>query len=366
MPKKLPLLKSAAKSAPAGAAELLAEVRGLILAAREQVARTANAVLTLLYWEIGHCIHVDVLKEKRAGYGEQIVYALSAQLGEEFGRGFTKRNLFNMVRFAEMFPDRKIVHALSAQLGWTHFRQIIYLDDELQRNFYAEMCRIERWSTRTLEKKIGSMLYERTALSKKPDQLIRQELAALREEDKLTPDLIFRDPYVLDFLRLRDTYAEKDLEAAILREIEGFILELGTGFAFLERQKRIQVDSEDHYLDLLFYHRGLRRLVAIELKLEAFKPADKGQMELYLRWLDRHERQPREETPIGLILCAGQRRETVELLDLEKSGIRVSSYWTDVLPKEQLQKKLHEAVRAARARMGEPIAAGNDKAKRLR
>jgi len=194
------------------------------------------------------------------------------------------------------------------------------------------------------------MLYERTALSKKPDKLIRQELAALREEDKLTPDLVFRDPYVLDFLGLRDTYAEKDLEMAILREIEAFILELGTGFAFLGRQKRITVDNEDHYLDLLFYHRGLRRLVAIELKLEEFKPGDKGQMEFYLRWLDRYERKAGEETPIGLILCAGQRRETVELLDLEKSGIHVSSYWTDVLAREQLQRKLHDAVQLARAR----------------
>ena len=175
----------------------------------------------------------------------------------------------------------------------------------------------------------------------------------MRQEDRLTPDLVFRDPYVLDFLRLKDAYAEKDLEAAILREIEAFILELGTGFAFLDRQKRIQVDNEDHYLDLLFYHRGLRRLVAIDLKLEQFKPADKGQMEFYLRWLDRHERRPGEDAPIGLILCAGQRRETVELLDLEQSGIRVSSYWTDVLPRAQLQKKLHNAVRLARARLAE-------------
>lgn len=202
-------------------------------------------------------------------------------------------------------------------------------------------------------REIGSAVDCVAALSRKPDQLIRQDLAALREEDKLTPDFVFRDPYVLDFLGLKDTYAEKDLEAAILRKMEAFILELGVGFAFLERQKRITVDGEDHYLDLLLYHRHLRRLVAIDLKLEAFKPADKGQMEFYLRWLDRHERQSGEETPIGLILCAGQRRETVELLDLEKSGIRVSSYWTDMMPKGQLQKKLHQAVRLARAWMAE-------------
>ena len=356
MPKKLPLAKVTAKPVRAGA-PLLAEVRGLILSAREQVAWAVDSGLVTLYWHIGRRVHQDILKEKRAEYGAEIVSALGRQLQTEFGRGFSEKSLRHMVRFAEVFPDEQIVSALRRQLGWTHFKSIIYLDDELKRDFYAEMCRIEKWSTRMLAKKIGGMLYERTALSKKPDQLIRQELAALREEDKLTPDLVFRDPYVLDFLGLKDTYAEKDLEAAILREIEAFVLELGVGFAFLERQKRITVDGEDHYLDLLFYHRHLRRLVAIDLKLEAFKPADKGQMEFYLRWLDRHERQAGEEAPIGLILCAGQRRETVELLDLEKSGIRVSSYWTDLMPKGQLQKKLHEAVLLARARMAEQVEA---------
>ena len=362
MPRKLALKKISAKPARP-VAPLLAEVRGLILAAREQVARAVDSGLVTLYWHIGRRVHQDILKEKRAEYGAEIVSALGSQLETEFGRGFNEKSLRRMVQFAGVFPDEQIVAALRRQLGWTHFKSLIPIEDDLKREFYAEMCRIERWSTRTLEKKIGGMLFERTALSKKPDKLIRQELAALREEDKLTPDLVFRDPYVLDFLGLRDTYAEKDLEAAILREMEAFILELGVGFAFLERQKRITVDGVDHYLDLLFYHRHLRRLVVLDLKLEEFKPADKGQMEFYLRWLDRHERQPGEETPIGLILCAGQRRETVELLDLEKSGIRVSSYWTEVLPKEQLQRKLHEAVQLARARLTEKAGASTKSTK---
>jgi predicted nuclease of restriction endonuclease-like (RecB) superfamily len=263
-------------------------------------------------------------------------------------------NLFRMIRFAEAFPDFEIVSALRTQLGWTHFRQIIALEDPLKRDFYAEMCRIENWNTRTLEKKIGGMLFERTALSKKPDKLIRRELAALRDEDKLTPDLVFRDPYFLDFLGLKDTYAEKDIEAAILREIESFILELGVGFCFVARQKRMQIDDRDYYLDLLFYHRKLRRLVATDLKLGEFEAADKGQMELYLNWLKRHESEPGEAAPLGIILCAGKNQEHVEMLELEKSSIHVASYWTKVLPRKQLQRKLHDAVRLARARLAAP------------
>lgn len=343
--------KTLAKAVTPVARPLLADVRELILQARAGVARAVDSGLTTLYWHVGRRVRQDILKQKRAAYGGQIVSALGRQLEMEFGRGFSEKSLRHMIRFAEAFPDFQIVSALLRQLSWTHFVSLIYLDDQLKRDFYAEMCRIERWSTRALEKKIGSMLFERTALSRKSSSLAAMELKQLREEDKLTPDLIFRDPYLLDFLGLKDSYAEKDVEAAILREMESFILELGVGFAFLERQKRITVDGEDYYLDLLFYHRPLRRLVAIELKLAKFKPGDKGQMELYLRWLDRYERKEGEDKPIGLILCAGKRHETIELLDLEQSGIRVSSYWAEALPKKELEQKLHDAVRLARARL---------------
>ena len=310
-----------------------------------------NSTLTVLYWEIGRRIRQDVLKSKRAGYGEQIVAALGRQLEQDFGRGYGEKNLRRMIQFATVFPDEKIVAALRRQLGWTHFKAIIALDDPLKRDFYAEMCRLEQWSTRTLDKKIQSMLFERTALSKKPDKLIVAELKQLREEDKLSPDMIFRDPYLLDFLGLKDTYAEKDLEAAILREIEAFILELGAGFCFVARQKRMQIDARDYYLDLLFYHRKLRRLVAIDLKIGDFEAADKGQMELYLNWLKRHEGEPDEADPIGMILCAGKSTEHVELMEVEQSGIHVATYWTKVLPKKQLERKLHQAVKLARARL---------------
>lgn len=338
---------------PTPAKALLGDLRQLIAEARQDVARQVNAALVLLYWRIGNRIRKDILKEKRAEYGGRIVSALGRQLEKEFGRGFDEKSLRHMVRFAEAFPDETIVSALRRQLGWTHFKRIAYLDDPLKRDFYAEMCRIERWSTRTLEKKIGGMLFERTALSRKPAKLIRQELSALRAEDKLTPDLVFRDPYFLDFLGLKDRYIEKDIEDAIMREMESFILELGVGFTFVARQKRIQMDSDDFYLDLLFFHRGLRRLVAVELKLRDFQPGDKGQMELYLRWLAKYEQKPGEKSPIGLILCAGKKQEQIELLELEKSAIRVASYWTKVLPRRLLQRKLHDAIAHARERLTE-------------
>ncbi len=330
---------------------LLDDLRRMIEETRQSVAATVNAALTLLYWRVGKRINDEILKGERAEYGKEILATLSHKLVSDYGNGFGEKNLRRMVQFAEVFPDERIVVSLIRQLSWTHIIALIPLEKPIQRDFYAEMCRIERWSVRTLRKKIDSMLYERTALSRKPEKLIPQELAALRETDKLTPDMVFRDPYFLDFLGLKDTFAEKDLEAAILHEMESFILELGVGFAFLERQKRITLDGDDFYMDLLFFHRRLRRLVVIELKLCTFKPAFKGQMELYLRWLDRHERQKGEEPPIGLILCAGKKREQIELLELSRSGIHVAEYLTESLPKELMRQKFHKAIALARKQL---------------
>lgn len=329
---------------------LLAELRGLIESARQHVAQTANTTLTMLYWRIGHRIATELLQKERAPYGQEIVYAVGRELTLAYGKGFTDRNLWHMKRFAEAFPDEKIVSALSMVLSWTHFRQIIYLERPLQREFYAEMCRIERWSTRTLEKKIGGMLYERTAIAKRPDAVVEMEISKLREQDHISTDLIFRDPYLLDFLGLQGAYSERDLESAILADMERFLLEMGDGFCFVARQKRLIIGADDFYLDLLFYHRTLRRLVAVELKLEKFQAAHKGQMELYLRWLDRHERQPGEEEPIGLILCVGINREEVEVLQLDGSSIRVAEYLTELPEREALRSRLHQAIAVARER----------------
>jgi predicted nuclease of restriction endonuclease-like (RecB) superfamily len=330
---------------------LVREIGTLITAARWQVAVTANAALVTLYWQIGRRVRTDVLEGRRAEYGAQVVSAVGQQLETQYGRGFGEKNLRRMVQFSAVFPDAEIVAALLRELGWTHFTMLIPIKDPMKREFYAEMCRIERWSTRDLRQHLDSMLFERTSLSTKPEALIRKDLSALREKGELSPALVFRDPYMLDFLELADTYSEKDLECAILREIERFLLELGTGFAFVERQKRITLDSDDYYLDLLFFHRRMQRLVAIELKIGDFKPADSGQMELYLRWLDRHERQPSEQSPLGIILCAGKKRETVEYLDLDTRGIHVAEYMTELPPREVLEERLHRAIEAARSRL---------------
>lgn len=336
---------------------LLADLRHLIDEARAHVAQTANSTLTMLYWRIGKRLRAEALEDARAEYGKGIVSAASRELASAYGSGFSEKNLWHCLRFVDAFADEQIVSALSRQLSWTHFRQLIYLDQPMERDYYAEMCRLERWSTRTLRERIDSQLYLRTALSKKPESVIDAELKALRAADRMTPDLVFRDPYMLDFLGLADGYSERDLETAILREMERFLLELGVGFTFVARQKRITVGRDDFHLDLLFYHRYLRRLVAVELKLESFRPAHKGQMELYLRWLDRHERAEGEESPLGLILCASADSEQVELMALESAGIRVAEYLARIPDMKLLQAQLHRAVEHARERAAQSLLA---------
>lgn len=309
-------------AAPPTPPVLLSEVRQLIDSSRVQLATAVNNTLTLLYWNIGRRIRSEVLQGERAAYGEQIVSALARQLELEYGRGFSVKNLRHMLRFAEAIPETQIVSAARRQLSWTHFKALIYIDDPLKRDFYLQMCQQEGWSTRTLQERLDSLLFERTALSRLPEELLATELASLRQTSEITPALLFKDPYVLDFLGLQDRYLEKDLEDAILRELENFLLELGAGFTFVARQKRIQIDNDDFYIDLLFYNRRLKRLVAIDLKLGDFKAEYKGQMELYLRWLAKHEQEPGEAPPLGIILCSGKKQEQIELLELDASGNR--------------------------------------------
>jgi len=339
------------KSALKPLESLVGEIKTLIEESRRQVAVTVNAAMTTLYWQIGRRINQEVLKEQRAEYGRQIVVSLARQLETEYGKGWSEKQLRHCLRFAETFPDEEIVSALRRQLSWTHIKTLIYIDDELKRSFYIEMCKLEKWGTRILQERVNSLLYERTAISKKPEETIKNELDQLGQNGQVTPDLVFRDPYFLDFLDLKDTYSEKDLESAIVAELQRFIIELGSDFAFLARQKRITIDNRDYYLDLLFYHRRLKAPVAIELKLGEFDASYKGQMELYLSWLEKYESVEGENPPIGLFLCAGKNPEHVELLQLHRSNIKVADYFTVLPPKAVLLDKLHKAIAIAQNRL---------------
>lgn len=323
------------------------DIKSFIEQSKQQVAVAVNSALSLLYWRIGNRINEEVLKSKRADYGKQIVVSLARQLTNEYGNGWSKRQLHHCIRFAEVLPDLQIVHTLCTQLSWSHIRLIIPIKDPLKREFYIEMCKLEKWSVRTFRERINSMLYERTAISKKPDETIKNELEKLHSSQQITPDLVFRDPYFLDFLNLKDTYSENDLESAIIAELQRFIVELGNDFAFLARQKRIMIDNRDYYIDLLFYHRRLKSLIAIDLKIGEFDAAYKGEMELYLGYLEKYEAVEGENSPIGLILCTGKNPEHIELLQLHKTNIKVADYFTILPSKEILLDRLHKAIAIA-------------------
>lgn len=298
---------------------------------------------------MGERINREILGNERAEYGKKIVTQVAAQLQKEYEtKGFDTRNIRRMMQFARMFPDIRIVTPLATQLSWSHFLLIMTIKEPLAREFYLTMAAMEKWSKRTLQLKIDSMLYERTAIATKPDELIKQELAVLRNENVISPDLVFKSPYFLEFTGLKGVYSEKNLEDNLITNLEQFILELGNGFTFVERQKRMIIDGEDFYLDLLFYHRRLHRLIAIELKLGKFKAQYKGQMELYLRWLEANEMEPGEEKPLGLLLCTEGSEEQIKLLQLDKAGIRVAKYMTELPPQELLIKQIHKSLEIAR------------------
>jgi len=330
---------------------VLVDIRQLIELARQRAAAAVNAELALLYWQIGRRIQIEVLQGQRAEYGKQIITTLAQQLTADYGKGWSEKQLRHCLRAAETFTDEIIFSTVRRQLSWSHIKTLMYLDDSLKRDFYLEIARLEGWSSRQLQERINSQLFERTAISKMPEETIRHDLELLRNQGQLSADLAFRDPYLLDFLGLADTYAEKDLEASIVAELQRFIIELGSDFAFMARQKRISIDNRDYYIDLLFYHRRLKCLVAIDLKIGEFEAAYKGQMELYLRYLEKHEQLDGENTPIGLILCTGKNHEHVELLQLDKSNIRVADYLTLLPPKEVLEAKLHSSIEIARQRL---------------
>lgn len=331
---------------------LFLSIKDLIDQSKQQLAVSVNATMSLLYWKIGNRINDEVRVQSRAeSYGKQIVATLWRQLESEYGTSFSEKNLRRMMQFAEIFNEEKKVELLIKHLSWSHIKILIPIEEPLKREFYIEMCKLEKWSVRVFQERIQSLLYERTAISKKPELTIQNDLELLKNEYKLNPDFVFRDPYILDFLGLRDMYSEKDLETSIIAELQRFITELGSDFAFLARQKRISIDNRDYYIDLLFYHRRLKCLVAIDLKIGEFEAGYKGQIELYLRYLEKYEQIEGENSPIGLILCTGKNEEHVELMQLDKNNIRVADYLTVLPTQKVLQEKLHKAVEIAQQKL---------------
>ena len=329
--------------------QLYTDVCRIIDDTRNRVAVYVNSEVCLTNWRIGKRIKEDVLFNKRAEYGKQIVKSLSIKLTKKYGKGWSLQTLQHCIRAAYTFTEEEIVYAVRMQFSWTQLRSVMFISDPLARQFYMQMCQYEHWSTRTLEEKIDSQLYERTMISHRPEEVIRQTLDEHAEKQMLVPDLVFRSSYFLDALGLPDYFSEKDLENAILSQMQTFLNEMGTDFAFLARQKRITIDATDYYIDLLFYHRGLHRLVAIDLKLGKFKPEYEGQMRLYLRYLDQNERRADEESPIGLILCSEGNTEHIEYLMLEEqSPIKVAQYYTQLPDKVILAEKLQRAIAIAR------------------
>ena len=334
--------------------QLYADVCQIIDDTRSRIAVYVNSEVCHTNWLVGKRIKEDVLFNQRAEYGKQILKNLAIRLSERYGKGWGVSTLQHCVRAAYTFTEDEILYAVRTQFSWTHLRTLLSISDPLARQFYMQMCQYEHWSTRTLENKIDSQLYERTAISRRPEEVIKQTLEDTAEKQTLVPDLVFRSSYFLDALGLPSSFSEKDLESAILSQMQEFLNEMGTDFAFLARQKRITVDTTDYYIDLLFYHRGLKRLVAIDLKLGKFKPEHEGQMRLYLRYLNQNERRDGEESPIGLILCSEGNTEHIEYLLLEEdSPIKVAQYYTQLPDKKLLAEKLQRAIAIAREHYAE-------------
>ena len=336
---------------PASTQSLIQDLCQIVAQARSRIASTVNYDLSMMYWHIGERINREVLGNQRAEYGKQIVASVARQLQEDFGtKGFDEKNIHRMMQFAQLFPKEQIVASLMRQLSWTHILQVLSIKDDLQREFYLTLAASERWSVRQLRKEIDGMLFERTAIASKPDELIKKELSTLRDDNVLSPDLVFKSPYFLEFTGLKGMYSERTLEDSLLAHLEQFVIELGNGFSFVARQKRMIIDGEDFYHDLLFYHRRLHRLIAVDLKLGRFKAQYKGQMELYLRWLEQNEMEPGEESPLGLLLCTEGGEEQIELLQLDKAGIKVAQYMTELPPREVLIRQVQKSLEAAKAR----------------
>jgi predicted nuclease of restriction endonuclease-like (RecB) superfamily len=319
---------------------LFSQIAAIIEKRKSRAAARINSETVMMFWEIGDFINASILGNDRAEYGKRIFPTLSGKLTLKYGSSFNKNNLYRMSHFAGLFTEKNKIAKLSEKLTWSHFSEIIQVKDEQARIFYARYAAEQQLGVRELRHAISRKVYERNEIAN----------TRLSEKSRI-PQNIFKDPYFLDVFGLKDNYLEADLEQAILRDLESFILEFGRGFSFVARQKKMEIGGDEFKLDLLFYHRTLKRLIAIELKIGKFRPQYKGQMEFYLKWLDKYERKEGENAPIGLILCTQANRAQIELLEMDKAGISVAEYWTELPPKAELENKIREILQEARERL---------------
>ena len=322
-------------------------VAAIIDNARMQVAIYVNTQTCMTFWNVGKYIIDDMDYQTYSAYGKKILATLSQRLTARYGKGFTYSALTRMMKVAHIYNNREMFAMLSQTLSWSHFLELITIEDPTKRLFYQQMGIAEHWSVQQLRDKQDEMAYERSLIAAKPDDEIVRTLENITPQNT-DPDVVLKSSYILDFLGLDGYYTEKELEHAIALQLEEFILELGQGFAFLERQKRFTIDGTDYYLDLLFYHRKLKCLVAIDLKMGKFKPQYKGQMELYLKYMQKNDMQPDENPPIGLLLCSEGNTEHIELMMLDEDRIKVAQYLTCLPDKQWFVEKLNRSILIAK------------------
>ncbi|PHV10975.1 PDDEXK nuclease domain-containing protein [Chitinimonas sp. BJB300] len=364
------VVEQKAPTVPVGYIDVRSGIVELLNAARQAAARNVNALMTASYWEIGRrIVEAEQKGKRRAGYGEQLIERLSLDLTQQFGRGFSPDNLENMRRFFLAYPttaisetlsrisggelDNKISETASAKLTlakltqvftlpWSSYVRLLSVKDDHARQFYEVEALRGGWSVRQLDRQIGSQFYERTALSKNKAAMLTKGAVA-KPEDVISPDEAVKDPYVLEFLNLKDEYSESELEEALIHRLEDFLLELGSDFTFVGRQRRLRIDQTWYRVDLLFFHRRLRCLVIIDLKLSSLTHADVGQMHMYCNYAKENWTLPDENPPVGLILCADKGHALARYaLDGLPNKIMAANYKTVLPDAEVLQKELEK------------------------
>ncbi|MFA5143611.1 MAG: PDDEXK nuclease domain-containing protein [Candidatus Omnitrophota bacterium] len=318
-------------------------LRKIIENARGNIAHAVNAEMVTAYWHIGkEIVDAEQRGERRAGYGEKLILALSRRLSNEFGNGFNASNLWNMRQFYHTYP---ILYALRRELSWTHYRILMRIDNPDARSFYEIECKNNKWSSRELERQVGSFLYERLALSKDKKGLM--ELARKGQELQTYKDMI-KDPYVLEFTGLSadPKLYESKLEQALIDNLSKFLLELGKGFTFVARQKRISLDGDHFYIDLVFYNTILKCYVLVDLKIGKLTHKDIGQMQMYVNYYDRELKEPSDNPTVGLILCERKKEAVVRYtLPQNNKQIFASRYKLYLPTKKELARELKKLTK---------------------